>query len=244
MQVVNNIEFSPSLLQCQRQKIKSFFANKLKGMGLNLDNFDMQLQTLVKYQQIENGKLNLKFDLKNKNKEFHSERCISDNDIFVPIGYALGFVKTTETENGRYEAIENQPIYYFPSKRVFTYTAPNVTISQAKALESLYYSTLNVVVSNDFTTKNFDTRNLKNIPLSEVDGEYYYAKGIYYPLTEFPILNGGNSIEVSFDVPTAETSSASGDPVTERTYAVFQAIGYNMSGLSEHYSRLGSKCVK
>lgn len=237
MKVINQINCSPSLLESQRSKIKAFLKSKLEVNNINIDEYDFELQTMRKYQLIQNGKLNLKFSMTGKTKDYISEETIADNDVFIPVGIALGFLKTPLIGGTTFEAIENQKVIYFNSATEFAYTAIGA-VSQAKAFETLYYSLITFVSGNDNLVSDFDTRNLKNIPQVLVEGQYYYQNGVYYPLTEFPILNGDDNIVIKFDPPAADTASASGDPATEKTYAVLELIGYNISQLAKPYQAL------
>lgn len=244
MNITNNINCTPYLLACQRQKIEAFFNKKLKSMGKTMADFSFQRETLVKYQEIENGKLNLKFDFDAKAKNYDSERGVDSNDTFIPTGYALGLLTTPMISVGKYESIENQQIHYFNNKNIFNHEVEDSTVTQAMALEPLYYSTLGVTIAGQYVTTEFDVRNLKRIPESEIGGEFYYPNGVFAPLTEFPILNGGSGIEYRFDVASADTKAASGNPEEEKTYAVFMIEGYKIYKMSENYNGLGCKCVK
>lgn len=228
-------------LEAARKKMKS----GLMELGVDINSYDVQLKQIRKYQLIENGKLGLKFDL--KDKKINSESIIVQNDVFIPVGIALGFIKTPQISSEKYESIENQEIFYFNSKLVFSYVDPGVgSVSQAKALESLYYASLSFSSGNGTIIPEYPTQGLKRVPQRKTEGVHYYQNGIYDMLTEFPFLNGGNDLIAKFDVPSADTSSASGDPAIEKTYAVFQLIGFNISDLAKHYTSMNCKikCVK
>ena len=245
MDIINKIDCTPSLIANQRAKIKEFLGAKLKLMNVDIDTFDFQQKTIRKFQLIANNKLNLKFTVTGNTKDHNSEQRISDNDVFVVTGYALGFVKTPlkDGSTGEYENIENNSVVYFNSEAVFTYTAPG-SVSQAKALESLYYSVMSITAGNDNLVTDFDTKHLKRTPWRKVEGQYYYYEGSSYPATEYPILNGDDNITFRFDVPAADTDSASGEPGVEKTYAVLELEGFNISQLAKPYQALSCKCVK
>jgi hypothetical protein len=245
MDIINNIDCTPSLLANQRAKIKEYLGAKLKAVGLNINDFDFQQQTIKKTTLIENSKLNLKFGITGNAKEFASDRKIADNDVFVVTGYSLGFLKTPLKTGSTtdYESIENNAVIYFNSHTVFTYTDTG-KVSQAKALESLYHSTLSITAGNDNLVTNFDTRNLKRTPCAKVEGVYNYKEGHFYPATEYPILNGDDNIDIRFDVPAADTDSASGEPGVEKTYVVLELQGFNISQLAKPYQAMDTKCIK
>ena len=245
MEIVNKLDCTPSLLANQRSKIKEFLGEKLKETGVDINNYDFQQQTIRKFQLIENNKLNLKFVVTGNTKDYNAEHRIADNDVFIVTGYSLGFVKTPLKTGSttEYENVENNQVIYFNSETVFTYTAPGA-VSQAKALESLYYSEMTITAGNDNLVTDFDAKNLKRTPWRKTEGHYYYNEGPYYPTTEYPILNGDDNITFKFDVPAADTDSASGEPGVEKTYAVLELEGFNISQLAKPYQALNCKCVK
>lgn len=240
MDQIFEINCSTYQLEAARKKMKS----GLKEYGVDIDNYETQIRVIQKYEHIKNGKLGLSFDLTNQSKDYNSETSIVSNDVFIPVGVALGFLKTPLISGTEYEAIENQQIIYFNSETVFNYTAPS-SVSQSKALESLYYSKMSFVSGNTNIISEFPSRELKRIPQGKTDGFYYYQNGKYFMLTELPFLNGGNKNEVKFEVPSADTSSASGDTATEKTYGALQLIGFNIADLAKDYKTLGCqiKCV-
>ncbi len=245
MDVIENIlNCSPSLPGTLRAKIKEFLAEKLAATGNNINNYDMELRTMRKYVLIENGKLNLSFPITGKTKDFNSEIIVADNDVFIPIGVALGFLKTPLISGTTFEKIENQDIIYFPSQTVFTYQE-GTNVPQYQSLESVYYSQISYVSGSDQLVSKFDARHLKRVPKDKMEGQYYYADGIYADLTEFPILIGGDGVEITFAGPTtADTASAGGDPATEKTYAVLMLTGFNIFKLAEPMTALQCKCIR
>lgn len=240
-QTIVQVNCSPNLYDAARKKMKSVLMNKY---NINVDDYETQIRLIQKNEEIKNGILNLKFDLSNQARDSNSETPIVNNDIFIPFGIALGFVKTPLISGTQYESIENQQIIYFNSETVFTYTATGA-VSQAKALESLYYSKASFLSGGGNIINEFPARELKRVPQGKVDGFYYYQNGKFFMMTEFPFLDGSNKNEVKFDVPSADTASASGNPATEKTYAILQLMGFNISGLSKDYKSLGCKikCV-
>lgn len=235
MELVNNIECSPSLIENKRKKIADFLDDMLKSCGGSISNYDMELRTMRKYFLIENGKLNPTFDICSKSKDFNSEIVIADNDVFIPCGIALGFLKTPLISPGVYEKIENQDILYFPSQTAFTYTAPGA-VPQYKALENMYYSQLTFTSGSDSLLTKFDARYLKKVPQLKTEGQYYYQDTEYADMTESPIIVGSDGVEVSFAGASGDTASAGGDPATEKTYIVLLLTGYNVFKLAEPWS--------
>lgn len=232
---------SPYVLHQQKKQIRAYF----EGLGIDLTKYDFELETLVKYVEIENGKLNLNFELTNKSKDFKSEKVLNDNDVFIGTGLALGFIKTP-VENDKPESIENQNIIFFNSYTEFTYTDPSTNVTQAKALESIYYSRIVLASSNDQLISNFDARNLKRVPDGKLEGHYQYRDSPFFTLTEYPLINGDDATELKIDPPSADTKSASGDTDNERTYAVLLMQGFKIPQLAkDHAATLkGCKCVK
>lgn len=240
MEILNSINCSPALVDYKRAVIKQFLAEKLDGCNgnLSIDNFDMELRTMRKYFLIENGKVGLTFDICSKSKDYPSEVVVADNDVFIPIGIALGFLKTPLIAGtANYEKIENQDILYFPSQTVFTYTAPG-SVPQYKALETLYYSQLTFTSGSDNLLTKFDSRKLKKVPQLKTEGQYYYQDSEYAEMPECPIIIGSDGVQVSFAGANGDTASASGDPATEKTYAVLLLTGFNIFKLAEPWSAI------
>lgn len=233
-----HINCGPNEYEAARKKMKS----ALLEQGVDVEKYNTQIGLVQKYELIENGKLSLKFDLKNKANGINSESVIVENDVFIPFGIALGFVKTPIISDNKFESIENQQIIYFNSETVFNYIKPD-SVSQAKALESLYYSQISIATGGDTLVPSFPTRLLKRIPKNKIEGLYNYENGVFHMLTEYPFLNGGNTNVIKFDVPSADTASASGNVDEEKTYAVLQLIGYNIIDLAKESAGSQIKCV-
>lgn len=230
MQVLQ-INCDSYIYEAARKKMKSALLEK----GVDISNYNTQFGLINKYELIENGKVSLKFDLKRKAGGFNSEYTVVENDVFIPVGIALGFIKTPLIADGKFESIENQEIIFFNSETVFNYTKSG-SVSQSKALGSIYHARVSIVNGGETLVPEFPARFLKRVPKGKVDGLYNYEGGVFHHLTEFPVLNGGNTNVVKFDVPSADTTSASGDIDKERTYGVLMFVGFNIVDLAKDLS--------
>ncbi|WP_299368305.1 hypothetical protein [Winogradskyella sp.] len=238
-----------------RTKIKAALQRwlNINNPNANIDDYDFELEIVRKYQQIEDGKVNFTFDLINKsgkNVGGNSERIINDNDIYLPIGYALGWINTPLAPgeapgSGNYQKIENQVPYYFPNALVFNATDP-AQVDQYQALNSVYYGTMTISAGNDQLVSNFPLCEMLKIPRFSSIPFYFnypYTLREYAELTEYPVLNGAEELQVDFNVPAADTVLAGGDPATTRVFAEFKMLGFKVKRLAAPFTELNAKRV-
>lgn len=242
--IENLISCSPNWRDTVRAKIKQYLTELLGANGYKIDDYDMELRLMRKYVLIENGKLDLSFSVTGKSTDFKSELIVADNDVFIPIQMALGWLKTPIISGSTFQKIENQQIIFFNSQTEFTYQEGS-NVPQYQSLESAYYNQISYVSGNDNLVSKFDASLLKRTPRAKTEGQYYYENGIYADLTEFPILIGGDGVEIKFSSSaTADTASAAGNSATEKTYAALLLLGFNIFKLAQPMTAMGCKCIK
>jgi hypothetical protein len=207
-----NINISPNRDDWAMNKVKHWG----KKTYANWDKIRTEVRTIRKVFQLKAGKINNSFDL--KSEKFDMENILADNDVFIPYKQRIGFAK-----KGAGEALENQTIFYHPSKTEFAHTS-STNVAQYKALEVLYKSKAALIVGGTNVFAEQSLAPFRATPTDLVDGTPHYAKDGFVDLVEIPRLNGNATLAYKIEAAAGDTANIAGAE-GEETYIVIEWVG-------------------